>query len=40
LNTKYFSNTLPTNRKTVQLFTHRDGMDSMFMAMLRKQSRQ
>lgn len=40
MNTKYFRNSLPTNRKSVQLFTHRDGMDSMFLAMLRKPRRQ
>lgn len=36
MNSKYFAGSLPTNRKTVQLFTHRDGTDSMFLAMLRK----
>lgn len=36
LNGTYFSGTLPKNRKTVQLYTHRDGTDCMFMALLTK----
>lgn len=40
MNSRYFQGKLPSNRKTVQLFTHRDGMDSMFLALLTKPSRQ
>ncbi|MFM8927348.1 MAG: transcription antitermination factor NusB [Rhodoluna sp.] len=40
MNERYFKGTLPNNRKTVQLFTHRDGTDSMFMALMTKPSRQ
>lgn len=40
LNTNYFHGALPSNRKTVQLFTHRDGTDSMFLALLRKPTKQ
>ena len=36
MNKQYFHGALPTNRKTVQLFTQRDGTDSMFLAMLTK----
>jgi 16S rRNA (cytosine967-C5)-methyltransferase len=36
LNDRYFSGSLPTNRKTVQLYTNRDGTDCMFMALLTK----
>jgi 16S rRNA (cytosine967-C5)-methyltransferase len=36
LNSKIMDNTLPTGRKTVQLYTHRDNTDCMFMAMLTK----
>jgi len=36
LNEQYFSGSLPRNRKTVQLYTHRDGTDCMFMALLTK----
>jgi len=36
LNEKYFSGSLPKERKTVQLYTHRDGTDCMFMALLTK----
>lgn len=38
LNAKYFHNTLPKNRKTVQLYTNRDNTDCMFMAMLTKEA--
>ena len=38
LNAKYFQNKLPANRKTVQLYTHRDNTDCMFMAMLTKEA--
>jgi 16S rRNA C967 or C1407 C5-methylase (RsmB/RsmF family) len=40
MNAKYFKGKLPGNRKTVQLFTHRDGTDSMFLALLTKPVRQ
>ena len=40
MNSRYFQGKLPSNRKTVQLFTHRDGTDSMFLALLTKPSRQ
>ncbi len=36
MNSKFMIGSLPKGRKTVQLFTHRDGTDSMFMALLRK----
>jgi 16S rRNA (cytosine967-C5)-methyltransferase len=36
LNEQYFSGSLPKERKTVQLYTHRDGTDCMFMALLTK----
>jgi 16S rRNA (cytosine967-C5)-methyltransferase len=36
LNETYFGGTLPKDRKTVQLYTHRDGTDCMFMALLTK----
>jgi len=36
LNETYFGGTLPKGRKTVQLYTHRDGTDCMFMALLTK----
>lgn len=36
LNTKFMDNSLPAGRKTVQLYTHRDNTDCMFMAMLTK----
>ncbi len=36
LNDKIMDGTLPTGRKTVQLYTHRDNTDCMFMAMLTK----
>lgn len=36
LNEQYFGGTLPSGRKTVQLYTHRDGTDCMFMALLTK----
>lgn len=36
LNGKFMDNSLPTGRKTVQLYTHRDNTDCMFMAMLTK----
>lgn len=36
LNSKFMDNSLPTGRKTVQLYTHRDNTDCMFMAMLTK----
>jgi len=36
LNHSLMAGTLPTNRKTVQLYTHRDNTDCMFMAMLTK----
>jgi 16S rRNA (cytosine967-C5)-methyltransferase len=37
LNDSIMQGTLPRNRKTVQLWTHRDNTDCMFMAMLTKQ---
>jgi 16S rRNA (cytosine967-C5)-methyltransferase len=36
LNQKLMDDTLPKGRKTVQLYTHRDNTDCMFMAMLTK----
>jgi len=36
LNTTYFRGSLPANRKTVQLYTQRDGTDCMFMALISK----
>jgi len=36
MNEKFMQGTLPTNRKTVQLYTHRDGTDCMFMALITK----
>lgn len=36
LNSKFMDNSLPAGRKTVQLYTHRDNTDCMFMAMLTK----
>jgi 16S rRNA (cytosine967-C5)-methyltransferase len=36
LNETYFGGILPNGRKTVQLYTHRDGTDCMFMALLTK----
>jgi 16S rRNA (cytosine967-C5)-methyltransferase len=36
LNSKIMDDTLPKGRKTVQLYTHRDNTDCMFMAMLTK----
>jgi 16S rRNA (cytosine967-C5)-methyltransferase len=36
LNAKIMDDTLPNGRKTVQLYTHRDNTDCMFMAMLTK----
>lgn len=36
LNDSIMGGTLPANRKTVQLYTHRDNTDCMFMAMLTK----
>jgi 16S rRNA (cytosine967-C5)-methyltransferase len=36
MNEKYMQGTLPPNRKTIQLYTHRDNTDCMFMAMLTK----
>lgn len=36
LNTSIMGGTLPTGRKTVQLYTNRDNTDCMFMAMLTK----
>ena len=36
LNSKFMDNSLPRGRKTVQLYTHRDNTDCMFMAMLTK----
>lgn len=36
MNEKFMNGTLPTNRKTVQLYTHRDGADCMFMALITK----
>jgi 16S rRNA (cytosine967-C5)-methyltransferase len=36
MNEKFMQETLPTNRKTVQLYTHRDGTDCMFMALITK----
>lgn len=36
MNKKFMQGTLPTNRKTVQLYTHRDGTDCMFMALITK----
>lgn len=36
LNAKFMDNSLPKGRKTVQLYTHRDNTDCMFMAMLTK----
>jgi 16S rRNA (cytosine967-C5)-methyltransferase len=36
LNESLMGGTLPANRKTVQLYTHRDNTDCMFMAMLTK----
>jgi 16S rRNA (cytosine967-C5)-methyltransferase len=36
LNNSYFKGSLPSGRKTVQLFTQRDGTDCMFMALIRK----
>ena len=36
LNESLLGDSLPANRKTVQLFTHRDNTDCMFMAMLTK----
>ena len=37
LNAGVMAGTLPTNRKTVQLYTNRDNTDCMFMAMLTKE---
>lgn len=37
LNAGIMANTLPVNRKTVQLYTNRDNTDCMFMAMLTKE---
>jgi 16S rRNA (cytosine967-C5)-methyltransferase len=37
LNSGVMDNTLPANRKTVQLYTNRDNTDCMFMAMLTKE---
>lgn len=37
LNAGVMDGTLPTNRKTVQLYTNRDNTDCMFMAMLTKE---
>jgi 16S rRNA (cytosine967-C5)-methyltransferase len=36
LNSKLMDRTLPSGRKTVQLYTHRDNTDCMFMAMMTK----
>ena len=36
LNASYFDGSLPKNRKTVQLYTQRDGTDCMFMALITK----
>lgn len=36
MNENFMGGTLPTNRKTVQLYTHRDGTDCMFMALITK----
>ena len=36
MNEKFMKGTLPSNRKTVQLYTHRDGTDCMFMALITK----
>jgi 16S rRNA (cytosine967-C5)-methyltransferase len=36
LNKSLMGGTLPSNRKTVQLYTNRDNTDCMFMAMLTK----
>lgn len=36
MNEKFMNGTLPSNRKTVQLYTHRDGTDCMFMALITK----
>ena len=36
LNSRFMDNSLPAGRKTVQLYTHRDNTDCMFMAMLTK----
>jgi 16S rRNA (cytosine967-C5)-methyltransferase len=36
LNAKFMDNSLPKGRKTVQLYTHRDNTDCMFIAMLTK----
>ena len=36
LNSKFMDNSLPRGRKTIQLYTHRDNTDCMFMAMLTK----
>ena len=36
LNAKFMDKSLPKGRKTVQLYTHRDNTDCMFMAMLTK----
>jgi 16S rRNA (cytosine967-C5)-methyltransferase len=36
LNSKFMDGSLPKGRKTVQLYTHRDNTDCMFMAMLTK----
>ena len=36
LNSEYFEGSLPNNRKTVQLYTQRDGTDCMFMALITK----
>ncbi len=38
LNAEYFHERLPSNRKTVQLYTSRDNTDCMFMAMLTKEA--
>lgn len=37
LNSKLMDQTLPSGRKTVQLYTHRDNTDCMFMAMMSKE---
>jgi 16S rRNA (cytosine967-C5)-methyltransferase len=37
LNSKLMDQTLPSGRKTVQLYTHRDNTDCMFMAMMTKE---
>jgi hypothetical protein len=38
MNERFMAGTLPSNRKTIQLYTDRDNTDCMFMAMLTKEA--